>query len=155
MARPAPQRPPTLPTTAENSTIEALTARITALEEALKAQTGGTTVQGCGSAQAETNPQSPSSSRGSSDPSDTSTVPPEPCREWESVFSKAHCDNGPRALIDPDVQVAATALAQLSMAPRAEYIGGGTLVCALNKVSALLLSIKCRMITRKPCLDNS
>ncbi|KAF7794577.1 hypothetical protein EIP86_005712 [Pleurotus ostreatoroseus] len=119
-----------MPTVAENATIAALTARITALEEALKTQTHGSTANG-GSGQAETDLQSASSSRGTSEPEPSNTT--EPCREWENVYNNVHCDNGPRSFIDHDVQVAAVALAQLSMAPRAEYIGGGTLVCALNK----------------------
>ncbi|KAJ3480371.1 hypothetical protein NLI96_g8396 [Meripilus lineatus] len=42
--------------------------------------------------------------------------------------------DGPRALIDFNVQVAAVALAQLSLAPRTEYIGAGTVLCAIHKL---------------------
>ena len=41
---------------------------------------------------------------------------------------------GPRALLDYNVQVAAVALAQLSLAPRTEYVGSGTVLCALHKL---------------------
>lgn len=41
---------------------------------------------------------------------------------------------GPRALLDYNVQVAAVALAQLSLAPRTEYVGSGTVICALHKL---------------------
>ncbi|EMD35144.1 hypothetical protein CERSUDRAFT_116619 [Gelatoporia subvermispora B] len=43
----------------------------------------------------------------------------------------------PRALIDFDVQVAAVALAQLSLAPRNEYVGCGTILCALHRLGTV------------------
>lgn len=49
-------------------------------------------------------------------------------------FMKAAAEGGPRALLDFKVQVAAVALAQLSLAPSAEYVGAGTVLCALHKV---------------------
>ena len=42
--------------------------------------------------------------------------------------------DGPVALIDFDVQQAAVALAQLSLAPRTEYIGAGSVLCAIHRL---------------------
>ena len=48
-------------------------------------------------------------------------------------------DSAELSHFDFDVQLAAVKIAQLSLAPSTEYIGGGTLLCALHKVRVWLL----------------
>ncbi|EKM52703.1 uncharacterized protein PHACADRAFT_261296 [Phanerochaete carnosa HHB-10118-sp] len=140
VVRPAPQRPPSAAISAAanaaaaNSTIEALSARIAALEQALLQQ------QSC--AQKDTNDTTSHASSSLSPPASSSESTPDlghdftpspgaadPCSETENEDEDA-----PPALIDYDVQRAAVALAQLSLAPRTEYVGNGTVLCAIHKL---------------------
>jgi hypothetical protein len=140
VVRPTPQRPPSAALKASaNATIEALSSRIAALEAALLQQTGASLPENH-----DTSPNfsgmsissGPSSStEGSPDPAEVSQTSCLP----HGVKSE---EDGPRALIDYNVQVAAVALAQLSLAPKAEYVGNGSVLSALHKASYIPTRIK-------------
>lgn len=67
---------------------------------------------------------------------DSCSPPPQTSGGFETTATKSQQrEDGPRALLDFNVQVAAVALAQLSLAPRTEYVGSGTVLCAIHKVS--------------------
>lgn len=144
VVRPTPQRPPAqAPTTVQApGTVEALLARVAALEEALRQK------------EAE-HPQSRASSVSSSHPSEASTAgrvwstPEAEGREGSPAsISSSHSPSssqphelkllekkeGPVSFLDFDIQVAAVALAQLSLAPRTEYVGSGTVLNALHRL---------------------
>ncbi|KAH9852904.1 hypothetical protein C2E23DRAFT_824099 [Lenzites betulinus] len=160
-ARPPPQRPPqgapTIPTDSAQSTISALSARIASLEEIINRQnsqikgladTGGTTgvdtvVSVMSSAAYAAAPSPSDASSSSSDVCIPGSAP-----EITSAYKKnrggghAHdhgnssSDDEECALshYDYDIQCAAVALAQLSLAPEDEFIGSGTIPYALNKL---------------------
>ncbi|CAL1698140.1 unnamed protein product [Somion occarium] len=129
VVRPPPQRPPiiaTEPTADPNATIEALLARVAVLEKALLNENGGQRDldDGPGSNILDSSIRSVHAglipdSRGSS---------------VEQDEEGPRSTGGPRALLDYNVQLAAVALAQLSLAPRTEYVGAGTVLCALHKL---------------------
>ncbi|KAI0073183.1 hypothetical protein K474DRAFT_242699 [Panus rudis PR-1116 ss-1] len=127
VVRPEPQRPPVIPgqTTSEaTATIQALVARVAALEEALSKKT------------AEAPKETTTRKTGSSA---LSPIQPTFIPNNDEHIAKDDGDlpaygEGPRRLLDYNVQVAAVALAQLSLAPRTEYVGSGTVISALNKL---------------------
>lgn len=143
VARPAPQKPPSISiaSTGANATVEALSARIAVLEAALRKQAGKDT--------AEASPTPPESSEISANMPETnldarSIVKPtasdsEAVDRQQSRWSDMEDEQGPRALIDYNVQVAAVALAQLSLAPRTEFVGSGTVLCAIHKARFFIL----------------
>lgn len=136
--RPTPQRPPIIPASTENATIEALTSRIAALEQALldtKNQIPAGEDERKDDAVPSTSHVSPVRSLIEHAPASTSP-PEQPVHAVEAVAksSQPPRETGPRALLDYNVQAAALALAQLSLAPRTEYVGGGSLLYALHKV---------------------
>ncbi|KDQ12516.1 hypothetical protein BOTBODRAFT_56781 [Botryobasidium botryosum FD-172 SS1] len=109
VARPAPARPPTQTPDHAAATIQELNSRLANLERALahsKERSSST---------ADSPPSGGSSprSRGSPEP-DNDTVPSSPLQK--------------------DVQDAAITLAQLSLANHGEYVGSGSIVCALYKL---------------------
>ncbi|KAL4253796.1 hypothetical protein ABKN59_002976 [Abortiporus biennis] len=117
-ARPPPQRPPTQaisqPADVDaNATIAKLTARVAALEKALEQNQTTNSSSKCSHCSRSTN-------RDASDDIDQSGV--------------SDCDSEGLALIDYNVQTAAVALAQLSLAPRAEYVGNGSVLCAIHRL---------------------
>ena len=128
VVRPTPQRPPTEAiSVSANATIEALSARIAALEQALKQQQHGTV-----------NGDDTPNPTGTPSGSQTPEFIPEPSAALSlsaGESNEVENEERPHALIDHDVQVAAVALAQLSLAPKAEYVGSGTVLCALHRVS--------------------
>ncbi|TCD67131.1 Oaf3p [Steccherinum ochraceum] len=117
---------------AQNNTVEALLARVSDLEEALRQKEKeqrtipslSTSTIGYPSRNGNSesgNASSPDEERwSSSDPSRSPTG------------SLKQSPDGPVALIDHDVQIAAVALAQLSLAPKTEYVGAGSVVCAIH-----------------------
>ncbi|KAJ3548015.1 hypothetical protein NM688_g5345 [Phlebia brevispora] len=121
-----------MPTATESATIEGLSARIAALEQALLSKDGHDTSQKQNPCHSDEYSPPETSSRTGESTESTATDPDSP-KSFEAVTSQN--ENGPRALLDFNVQVAAVALAQLSMAPRTEYVGAGTVLCALHKVS--------------------
>ncbi|KAI0670229.1 hypothetical protein C8Q78DRAFT_1090356 [Trametes maxima] len=141
VARPAPQRPPEgAPTVAEStqSTIATLSARIAALEEVISRQSvqirqyagSGDSPSGTEASPNAVTVESLVAS-GSASVKDGSSA---------SGSSPGHDDSGTEeeecalSRYDYDVQRAAVALAQLSLAPQDEYIGSGTIPYALNKL---------------------
>lgn len=128
VVRPTPQRPPIEAISATaNATIEALSARIATLEQALTRQQHGATSGD------DSSPNLTGTPSGSQTPEFT----PEPSVELSLSAgepSGTESEERPHALINHDVQVAAVALAQLSLAPKAEYVGSGTVLCALHRL---------------------
>ncbi|KAI0339071.1 hypothetical protein BDW22DRAFT_1381142 [Trametopsis cervina] len=124
VVRPTPQRPPTM---ARDATIETLMARIATLEAALVRQS---------------TPSERGMPRLSSSPlAEAVHTPAEQQLPGSNFVDPTRTNNlqdrgeqEPRALIDYNVQVAAVALAQLSLAPRAEFVGNGTVLCAIHKL---------------------
>lgn len=128
MVRPTPQRPPVAAiqaATDANATIEALMARVAALEQALNNKEKGDLSERPGS---DILGNTTLASQSNLIPSSRS--PSVDTDEDHPPGDQA----GPRALLDYNVQIAAVALAQLSLAPRTEYIGSGTVLCALHKL---------------------
>ncbi|KAH9943764.1 hypothetical protein B0H21DRAFT_810161 [Amylocystis lapponica] len=129
VVRPAPQRPPALSTTAAADTIQALSARIAVLEQTL--------VRQAATVSANPNDQG-NNAAGANVPAfhdvEKSTSSSSSNASNRSSNSLLTATGGPRALYDFNVQLAAVGLAQLSLAPREEYIGSGTLLCALHKL---------------------
>ncbi len=135
VARPTPQRPPAIVTAnAADATIETLSARIATLEKALLEQSRQDTQNEWNKASSVSSGLSPESSADSSAESPPSDNCGGPETTVNAANSASNGEDGPRALLDFDVQVAAVALAQLSLAPRTEYIGAGSVICALHKV---------------------
>ncbi|KAI0742832.1 hypothetical protein C8Q80DRAFT_1259211 [Daedaleopsis nitida] len=145
VARPAPQRPPDagVPAGPSQSTIATLSARIAALEEALLRQnipvpTGGT------GARLETPRLEPTDrSANDSSPAYITTslddLPPEPesspdCGRPRERSPSERSDSAELSHYDFEVQLAAVKMAQLSLAPSNEYVGGGTVICALHRM---------------------
>lgn len=142
VVRPTPQRPPAEAINATaNATIEALSARIAALEQSLFQQQNNST-----NTSRDTSPSAAVTSSSHSPES----IPVEPSEISLSTIADEQTDkeneDGPRALIDYDVQVAAVALAQLSLAPRTEYVGSGTVLCAIHKVSPSTVFFHARVL---------
>lgn len=125
--RPAPQRPPLAATnSAATATIDALSARIAALEQTLLQHAQqNQQLQDAGQTTSNSNTSSESGS---------GSTPGSPNTNAEISAPAAPSEDGPRSLIDYNVQLAAVALAQLSLAPRTEYVGNGTVLCAIHKV---------------------
>ncbi|THH30295.1 hypothetical protein EUX98_g3885 [Antrodiella citrinella] len=114
-----------------SSTVETLLARVSALEEALRDKR----------AQQSSYISPDSSVSGASPGSGVRSSPEFEARSERCTTGGAPGElrflekkDGPVALIDFDVQVAAVALAQLSLAPRTEYVGLGTVLCALHRL---------------------
>ncbi|OCH90853.1 hypothetical protein OBBRIDRAFT_887380 [Obba rivulosa] len=144
VARPTPQRPPVTFTDAAHDTIQALSARIAALEQTISRQNNALKEQAANLG---------SSSASSADYPDTEAAESSGAASRRlsldlSAFEGMPSGSGtsgstpvteesPRALIDFDVQVAAVALAQLSLAPRTEYVGCGTILCALHRLGTV------------------
>ncbi|KAL6308936.1 hypothetical protein BKA93DRAFT_762530 [Sparassis latifolia] len=125
VVRPTPQRPPVMPSSAASDTIQALSTRIAVLEQTLLRQNIQlSTGYDCNSPGNSTFDQQPSSL----------DKPEVPIPTGTGAAGGNADSEGPRALYDFNVQVAAVALAQLSLAPREEYIGAGTILCALHKL---------------------
>ncbi|PCH43093.1 hypothetical protein WOLCODRAFT_103068 [Wolfiporia cocos MD-104 SS10] len=159
MARPTPQRPPGPAATptgragkASENTVEALSKRIAVLEQTILQQNlkNSQRLEGHGQA-AETAVHSHEPLLELTEQDAIASQDPNACgvSEKASLYSAGdvttaqgnqdapldlRCVAGPRALYDYKVQAAAVALAQLSLAPREEYIGGGTILCALHKL---------------------
>ena len=143
VARPSPQRPPDgAPTTSQQSTIAALTARIALLEETIQRQ--NELLSPNSSHRRSTPPSSPSFNGDS--------VLPDNWRVVDSFddIDPAESHSGPTLYTCPqdppsdgdndtpyetDIQLAAVKMAQLTIAPSNEYIGIGTIICAIHKVS--------------------
>lgn len=133
VVRPIPQRPPVDATQSvpDAEKIQALSSRIAVLEQMLLGQNVAL-------------PTGQASSRESSSGSGNSLT--QSSNDPESLERQSARQNamaapspdttigGPHALYDFKVQAAAVALAQLSLAPRDEYVGGGTILCALHKM---------------------
>ena len=128
MVRPTPQRPPIVSTSAAE-TIEALSARIATLEQTIIRQQVAISKSEQEQALVRLTYGDSASLRPSSRLLDG---PPDPS-DSSSADESARI-GGPHALIDHNVQAAAAALAQLSLAPRAEYVGGGTILCAIHRL---------------------
>ncbi|KAI0830223.1 hypothetical protein BC628DRAFT_1408371 [Trametes gibbosa] len=161
-ARPPPQRPPqgapTIPTDPAQSTISALSARIASLEEIITRQNsqikglagsaagssgvGTDTVESILSSAAYAAASSPSDASSSSQDVCTPGSGPEMSNTYLNnrgvgqVHDPSSSDDEECALshYDYDIQCAAVALAQLSLAPEDEFIGSGTIPYALNKL---------------------
>ena len=124
-------------------TIEVLTARIASLEQELSQAKNAI----------EKNERGLKALESSSTPIPTnvsrfSEEDHAPSRQGESSSSRTRDETvekqEPRALLDHDVQAAAVALAQLSLAPKAEFVGNGSVLSALHRVRSdamLLISI--------------
>ncbi|KAH9920875.1 uncharacterized protein BXZ73DRAFT_91886 [Epithele typhae] len=138
--RPAPQRPPDgAPTSPAQSTIAALTARITLLEETITRQnkliSGQHSDRLTWSLDGDT--MVPPEWRTVDTPDEE--APPEPSAEDPDLFylqssdppGDSTEDGGP---CESDVQLAAVEMARLTLAPSDEYIGTGTIVCAIHKL---------------------
>ncbi|KAM5537388.1 hypothetical protein V8D89_008907 [Ganoderma adspersum] len=127
VARPEPQRPPEralLTTTQQQSTIATLTARIAALEQVIVSQNLQLT---WGDPQHLDVPHrtGPPSSRGSG--------PSTP--DAGSSDDLGSSDANPAlARVDLEVQFAAAKMAQLTLAPPNEFVGAGTIFCAIHKL---------------------
>ncbi|KAI0712762.1 hypothetical protein C8T65DRAFT_574527 [Cerioporus squamosus] len=137
VSRPAPQRPPEgAPVGSHQSTIAALSARIAVLEQtilrqnALAQSTSSGEESGGESANADVTeklqvfPESFGTNNGDSS---TSESP-------ENNTSGQPLDSAELSRYDFDVQLAAIKMAQMSLAPSNEYVGGGTVICAIHKL---------------------
>ena len=147
MVRPTPQRPPTIPpdtvTPSASATIQTLTDRVAALEKALAAKQAYEDNNIVMDSSAPTiSPNGPTASTPDSTTSGSNSGVAQ-VREEVSPPRQDACGHltgtqnqgdGPQPLIDMNVQLAAVALAQLSLAPRTEYLGAGTVVCAIHKL---------------------
>ncbi|KAH9852903.1 hypothetical protein C2E23DRAFT_729689 [Lenzites betulinus] len=155
VVRPAPEGPPE--GALAGSTIAALSSRIAVLEQTLLRQN----LQHERSAQANADsqpsvlntPQSASTAPAVENPvfggapNSVSQTHPAPITATppsveditvhaDTPHANATSDGGECALslFDHEIQVAAIAMAQMSLAPRDEYVGGGTVLCALNRL---------------------
>ncbi|CCM05897.1 uncharacterized protein FIBRA_08135 [Fibroporia radiculosa] len=124
VSRPAPQQSPAVAlANSASETIQALSARIAVLEQTLLRQNlaNGVDTLALPESSATSKPlHALGNTSGQSGEND----------------DDGHALGGPHALYDYDMQVAAVALAQLSLAPREEYIGDGTVLCALHELGS-------------------
>ncbi|TBU31328.1 hypothetical protein BD311DRAFT_717184 [Dichomitus squalens] len=136
VARPTPQRPPEdAPVTAQHqSTIAALTARIAMLEEAILKQGLQSAHGGIIEIGRQSNSPVDFSTRSSDEaPFEDSTPTPETdSNDGHPALSSAAKPAFSR--VDFEVQLAAAKMAQLTVAPPNEYVGGGSILCAIHKL---------------------
>lgn len=138
MARPEPQRPPAAAIAGTQMTIATLTARIASLEQEL--------VQAKNAIEKNERGLKALESSSSPSPVNTTSIPNSDGSSSGSGTPAAdhiHNENGekdePRALLDSDVQAAAVALAQLSLAPKTEFVGNGSVLSAIHAVSPAII----------------
>ncbi|TCD67133.1 Oaf3p [Steccherinum ochraceum] len=138
VVRPAPQRAPVQALQTQNNTVEALLARVSALEEALHKKEKEQHARSSLATTIELPATNDSSDSGNS--SSPEEEYPDP---WEfngasrypsGELKLLEKQDGPVALINLDVQIAAVALAQLSLAPKTEYVGVGSVLSAIHKL---------------------
>ncbi|RDB25040.1 putative transcriptional regulatory protein C1F7.11c [Hypsizygus marmoreus] len=145
LARPAPARPPTTPDAqTQDPTVEELLARIAVLEKALenqnttqatvqtKVEPTGDSIFGNSPSGSSTLTSTDTTSPCTSPYPDTQSLSPSPdtCVEddVEPPFTV-------RSLLEPSVYATTSTLAQLSLGHHGEYIGRGSLICALHSIS--------------------
>ena len=142
VARPAPQRPPEgAPVGGEDSgthqsTIAALSARIAALEQTILRQNA--LVQGAANTAASGTCANTDATEqfmrefGLVGDAGSSSA------QGDDLTGSGCCpppdDSAELSRYDFEVQLAAIKMAQMSLAPQNEYIGGGTILCAIHKV---------------------
>ncbi|GJE92953.1 Zn(II)2Cys6 transcription factor [Phanerochaete sordida] len=135
VVRPTPQRPPTAAiSAAANSTIETLSARIAALEQALLQQQQQNAARDTNDGTSHSSSMSPPASSENEGTPDLAHDFVSPPASLEAGAEDREGGEEPRGPIDFKVQAAAVALAQLSLAPRTEYVGNGTVLCAIHKL---------------------
>lgn len=157
VARPEPRRPPEgalLATTQQQSTIATLTARIAALEQVIVKQnlqltwggavdivdTGSTpelsSSSGLPTLHEEVtvpDPQHLHVPHGTRPPSSRGSTPSTP-KSGSSDDLVPSDANPALSRVDLEVQFAAAKMAQLTLAPPNEFVGAGTIFCAIHKV---------------------
>ncbi|KAI0092289.1 hypothetical protein BDY19DRAFT_929331 [Irpex rosettiformis] len=128
VARPEPQRPPPAAIANTQITIGVLTARIATLERELAQARNAAIEKNERDVSPSTSIVSTSTNvERSSDPATSTSKSGESATGHENVGKQE-----PRALLDHDVQAAAVALAQLSLAPKAEFVGTGSVLSAIH-----------------------
>ncbi|RDX47580.1 hypothetical protein OH76DRAFT_1484503 [Lentinus brumalis] len=133
VSRPAPQKPPEgAPVASHQSTIAALSARIAVLEQTILrqnalAQSATSGELADGSANTDVNERLLHEPLGANGDSSTPDEPGTNTSEHPS-------DSAELSRYDFDVQLAAIRMAHMSLAPQNEYVGGGTVICAIHKL---------------------
>ncbi|GLB37841.1 hypothetical protein LshimejAT787_0408920 [Lyophyllum shimeji] len=146
VARPAPARPPNVPSLpTSEQTIQQLLSRIASLEKALKARSNQ---RSQGQANVEPNPDasflhspSGSSTLASTDDPSPCTTPGPDIRPTTSPSTKACGEEAVRLqprypdYLQPMAYATTSALAHLALGHHGEYVGRGSVVCALHAIS--------------------
>ncbi|RPD63295.1 hypothetical protein L227DRAFT_561459 [Lentinus tigrinus ALCF2SS1-6] len=131
VSRPAPQKPPEgAPVASHQSTIAALSARIAVLEQTILRQNALAQSPTEDAAGTSANPDlTEQLLREFTSSGDSPTTD-----DQGSSTTAQPSDSAELSRYDFEVQLAAIKMAQMSLAPQNEYIGGGTVLCAIHKL---------------------